>query len=169
MKPALLIIDMQRVSYSGYSAESMDRAAGIINRAAELFRSAGFPVIWIQQDNGGSAVPGTREFELIGSLRPELSEKRIVKRYENSFIKTGLAGYLEEQKADTPIITGYCAEYCVLSTYRGARELDMVPLLLRGGIAGGVEENIRFVENLCEGLSPAALLKMFELFRAPLR
>jgi nicotinamidase-related amidase len=163
MKPALLIIDMQRVSYSGYSAESMDRAAAVINRAAELFRAKGLPVVWIQQDNGGSAVPGSRPFELIDALASRDSEQRIVKRYENSFVKTGLAEYLAEQKADTPIVSGYCAEYCVLSTYRGARELDLTPLLLRGGVAGGSRENTLFVENLCEGLSPAALGKVFEL------
>jgi nicotinamidase-related amidase len=164
MKPALLIIDMQKTSYAGFSAESMDRAANVINAAAELFRAKGFPVIWIQQDNGTDAVPGTKKFEIIDSLKAPASEKRIVKRYENSFVKTELAQYMAEQKADTPIVSGYCAEYCVLSTYRGARELDMVPLLLRGGVAGGNKDTILFIENLCEGLSPGALKKMFELF-----
>ncbi|MDR2618270.1 MAG: cysteine hydrolase [Treponema sp.] len=164
MKPALLIIDMQKVSYSGPSAESMKKASETINRAADLFRAKKLPVIWIQQDNGKDAVPGTEKFELLDSLKALEGEKRIVKHYENSFVKTGLADYLAAQGADTPIVTGYCAQYCVLSTYRGAKELDLSPLVLKKAVAGDNEAYLHLVEQICEVLSFSALEKLLSFF-----
>ncbi|AEF80437.1 cysteine hydrolase family protein [Leadbettera azotonutricia] len=160
MKPALLVIDMQKASYFGPSSASMDKAAEVINKAAALFRKKGLAVVWIQQDNGTDAIQGTEKFKLLDSLIPLDSEKKIVKHYENSFIKTDLAEFLKLEKVDTPIISGYCAEYCVLSTYRGAKEQDLDPLLLKNGIAGGTPEYLCMVEQICESLSPLALEKL---------
>jgi nicotinamidase-related amidase len=157
MKSALLIIDMQKISYSGYSKESMDKAALRINDAVGLFREKNAPVVWIQQDNGRDAVPRTIPFELIDALKPAKEDKIIVKRYQNSFNKTDLAAFLEKYKIDTPLIAGYCAEYCVLTTYRAALDYDLHPLLLRGGIAGGTPEYIGFVEKICDSVSLEAL------------
>ena len=61
---------------------------------------------------------------------------------------------------DTVITTGYCAEYCVLSTYRGAKDLDFMPLVFRGGLASGHPERIRFVEDISEVVSYGAFRVM---------
>jgi nicotinamidase-related amidase len=159
MKPALLVIDMQKCSYSGFEKESMTRAAGYINEAAGLFREKGFPVVWIQQ-RSKDAVPGTREFEIIDALHHIETDKYITKDYLNSFNKTDLLEYLRSQSADTVLVSGFCAEYCVLSTYRGALDLDLVPFLLKDGIAGGRKEYIAFVEDICDVVPRSAVRLM---------
>jgi nicotinamidase-related amidase len=60
---------------------------------------------------------------------------------------------------DTVIITGYCAEFCVLSTYRGAQNIDLTPILLIGALASGEPKNIRFVESISQVISFGALRK----------
>ncbi len=82
---------------------------------------------------------------------------RIVKTYSNSFTKTGLAEKLRELEVDTVIVTGFCAEYCVLSTYRGAQDFDLTPILLKGSLASDNAEHIRFVEEISEIISFGAL------------
>lgn len=57
-------------------------------------------------------------------------------------------------------MTGYCAEHCVLSTYRGARDLDLFPILLKNGIASGKTANKEFVENISETVTCGVLIKM---------
>lgn len=54
------------------------------------------------------------------------------------------------------------AEYCVLSTCRGAEDQDLTPILLRGSLASGNLKNIRFVENVNEVISYEALKKCLE-------
>jgi nicotinamidase-related amidase len=63
---------------------------------------------------------------------------------------------------DTVIVTGFCAEHCVLSTYRGAQDHDLMPIILRGAIASDKLENIRFVESISEIISFRALKKTLE-------
>ena len=58
---------------------------------------------------------------------------------------------------DTVIITGFCAEYCVLSTCRGAEDVDLTPILLRDALAGSTPENIGFVESIHDVISYGAL------------
>jgi Amidases related to nicotinamidase len=87
----------------------------------------------------------------------------IHKKYSNAFIKTSLAENLRNLGADPIILSGFCAEYCVLSTYRGAMDLDLTPILLRNALASGSEENIRFVERISEVISLGALKSFIDL------
>jgi nicotinamidase-related amidase len=80
-----------------------------------------------------------------------------VKTYGNSFVKTDLAEKLREIDVDTVIVTGFCAEYCVLSTYRGAQDLDISAIMLKGALASDNAEHIRFVEEISEIISYKAL------------
>jgi nicotinamidase-related amidase len=88
------------------------------------------------------------------------SDLHIHKTYGNSFTKTPLAEELRKRDVDTVIVTGFCAEYCVLSAYRGAEDLDLRPIILMGSIASGVPENIKFVESISDVVSYGALRKM---------
>jgi nicotinamidase-related amidase len=163
MKPALMIIDMQKAYHTGPSAQSMDAACEYINAAAALFRKKGMPVLWIQnKDEYDGALPGRPGFEVIDGLKPLESEPRITKEYSNSFNKTDCKTILDSHNVDTVIVTGYCAEYCVLSTCRGAKDLDLASVILRGGVASGVEQNIGFVESISDVISYGALRKALE-------
>jgi nicotinamidase-related amidase len=155
MKPALLVIDMQKAFYKGYGKESMDKAAENINQAVKLFREKHYPVIWIQnEDKKEDVIPGSPGFEMVDPLlKPLDHEKRIIKHYPNSFNKTDLLEYLISEKADTPVITGYNALYCVLSTYRGAIDQDLSPILLKDASASDSRKNIKLVEDISDIIS----------------
>lgn len=163
MKPALLIIDMQKEFYQGETLSQMDAAAEHINWVLPRFEEKGLPVIYVQDvDEDGGVVPGTEGFEFIDSLTPTDGAIRIHKRYGNSFNKTQVDAILKEHGVDTPVITGFCAEYCVLSTYRGAKDLDYFPVLLKNGIASVKEANKEFVENISETITAGMLVKLLD-------
>lgn len=160
MKAAFMIIDLQKAHCQGEAAASMRAACEYINEVLPHFRRLGLPVIWVQDvDKGSGVVPGSPGFDIMEELEPLEGEARIHKEYGNSFNKTGAARILDEAGLDTVILSGYCAEHCVLSTYRGAKDLDLVPILLRGGIASGSRENLGFVERISEVISWQALEK----------
>jgi nicotinamidase-related amidase len=151
MNIALLVIDMQKAFCHGSDKESMDHAAEYINCAIDLLRRKNKKIIWIQdEDKDDGVTKGTPGFEIIESLKPLKGEKIITKNYSNAFNKTELYEYLTEGKIDTVIITGYCAEYCVLSTYRGAQDKDLTPIILKNAIASGDKEKIKFVEEITD-------------------
>jgi nicotinamidase-related amidase len=165
MKPALLVIDVQKrfLGIKPVMTESINDAIWLINAAIELFRDKDLPVISIQHVNEESGlVPGEEDFELPDSLNILPSDLHIHKTYGNSFTKTPLAEELRKRDVDTVIVTGFCAEHCVLSAYRGAQDYDLMPIVLRGATASDKLENIRFVESICEIISFQALRKLLE-------
>jgi nicotinamidase-related amidase len=83
----------------------------------------------------------------------DMQDKKIIKTYGNAFNKTDLGKILNEEDVDSVMLAGFCAEYCVLSTYHGAKDLDLNPFLLKNAVAGGVKEHIDFVEKICETMS----------------
>lgn len=163
MKLALMIIDMQREYYQGGALSQMDRASEYINAVIPLFEKKGLPIIWVQDiDEEGGVVPGTEGFDLIESLKPNKDSIIIHKRYGNSFNKTECDQILKDHGVDTVVLTGFCAEYCVSNTYRGAKDLDYFPVLLKNGIASVEEANKQFVENINETISYGMLKKILE-------
>lgn len=161
MKPALMVIDMQKEFYKCETLSQMDRAAEYINWVLPKFEAKGLPVIWVQDvDEEDGVVPGAEGFEFIESLTPKDGSIRIHKRYGNSFNKTDCDKILKDAGVDTVVMTGYCAEFCVLSTYRGAKDLDYFPVILKNGIASSKESNKEFVENISETITAGMLAKL---------
>jgi nicotinamidase-related amidase len=160
MKPALLVIDIQNAYFKPGSAEtqSLDHALGNINAAIDLFRGKQLPVICIQQvDEEQQIVPGQEAFEAPDRLHILPADLHIHKIHGNAFTRTPLKESLARLGIDTLVITGYCAEYCVLSTYRGAKEHALQPIMLRDALISGTPENIGFVENVTDIISLGAL------------
>ena len=162
MKPALLIIDVQREFFKNpRTAQFLNDAIEYINAAIEMFREKHLPIICIQDvDEESGRVPGKDGFELPQNLMILPSDLHIHKTYKNSFNKTPLADRLRELDVDTVIITGYAAENCVLSTCRGAEDLDLTPIILRGSLASDNPENIEFVERINNIISYGSLKKV---------
>ena len=163
MKLALLVIDVQKAffEFGLTTTQSLNDAIEYINAAIALFRERGLPVISVQHmDETEKLVPGQEGFDLPEALNVLPSDVHIHKTYGNSFNKTSLAEELRDLGVDTVIVTGFCAEHCVLSTYRGAQDLDLTPILLRGSLASGVPENIKFVESISDIVSYGALKKI---------
>ena len=159
MKPALFIIDVQNRFFRNQAyADSLNSAVEYINAAIALFREKNLPIFVIQhKDEEDSLLPDTPDFEVPKSLKLEPQDTRVIKTYGNSFTRTGLAEKLKQLGVNTIIVTGFCAEYCVLSTYKGAQDLDFMPIILRGSIASGNVEHVRFVEEITETISYGAL------------
>jgi nicotinamidase-related amidase len=163
MKPALFVIDMQKDFFNLNQAcsDSMKSAIECINQAIDLFRKRDLPIIVIQHKNEERGfVPGNPDFDVPDSIRLESHDIRVVKTYGNSFTKTGLAEKLRELGVDTVIETGFCAEFCVLSTYIGSHDFDFTPIILKGSIASDNAEHIRFVEEITDTISLGALKKL---------
>jgi nicotinamidase-related amidase len=162
MKPALLVIDIQKafLDISPVMTQSIHEAIRYTNAAIDFFREKGLPIIAVQHMNeAGKLIPGEAGFDLPESLKILPSDVRVHKKYGNSFKQTPLINHLQELGVDTVILTGFCAEHCVLSTYHGAQDNDLTPVMLRGSLASDVLENITFVENICETITLGALRK----------
>ena len=163
MKPALLVIDVQNEFFNLNQAcsDSLKAAIEYINAAIELFRNKNLPIVAIQhKSEERDLVPGKSCFDTHQSVKLESQDAHIIKTYGNSFTKTGLAEKLRGLGVDTVIVTGFCAEHCVLSTYRGAQDYDFTPIILRGSLASDNAEHIRFVEEITETISFGALKTM---------
>lgn len=164
MKPALLVIDIQKAFYEEdeVGAKLLTSAVQYVNATIALFRKKGYPVICIQHmEEEWGLKPGNEGFDLPDDLNIEESDIHIHKKYSNSFNKTELLAKLKELEVDTPFITGYSALHCVLATYRGAQDNDLEPIMVRGAIAASDPEQVKMVEDICQLVSFGALKKFF--------
>lgn len=164
VKPVLLVIDVQKEFFTNpTTSHSLNSAIECINAAIGLFREKHLPIVCIQHmDKEEGLVPGKDGFELPQNLNILSSDLHVQKTYRNSFNKTPLAEKLRELGVDTVIVTGYSAERCVLSTYRGAEDLDLTPIILRGSLASDHPDNIEFVERINDIISCESLKKALE-------
>ena len=161
MRPALLVIDVQKQFFRPAAVDSLTSAITHINAAIALFREKDYPIVAIQNINPDeNLVPGEEGFDLPETLDIQPSDLHIHKAYGNSFNKTPLAENLRDLGVDTVIVTGYSAAYCVLSGYRGAQDVDLKALVLLGAIASPVAEYIKFVEEITDTISLDALRAM---------
>lgn len=163
MKPALLVIDVQNEFFniSQACSDSLKSAIQYINAAIDLFRKKNLQIIVIQhRSEEENLVPGKQGFDIPESVKLAPQDTRIVKTYSNSFTKTDLEEKLKKLGVDTVIVTGFCAEYCVLSTCKGAQDLDITPIVLKGAIASDNAEHVRFVEEITDTISYGALKAM---------
>jgi nicotinamidase-related amidase len=170
VKPALLVIDVQKEFFQpgSPSARSLESAVEVIKAAIVLFRAKNLPVIIVQHINEKNhVVPGEAGFEIVSDLEILPSDLHILKKHGSSFADTPLLGRLQELNVDTLILSGYCAEYCVLSTYRAAEDLEFTPIILLGSLVSDFPENIRFVERISEVVSLGALEKLIESAGTP--
>jgi nicotinamidase-related amidase len=164
MNLALLILDMQKGYYKNLSKNSMDKASEYINKSIDIFRKNNLPIIWICDDEKDGIVDGTKDFEIIDILSKNENDIIINKKYRNGFNKTVLLDHINKHSIDTLIITGFSAEYCVLSTYRSAEDYDLRPIMLKNALAcyENKNENIEFVENISETITIEELEKIIE-------
>jgi nicotinamidase-related amidase len=165
MKPALFVVDIQErfLTLGERTAESFRKAIGLINPAIALFRERKLPIICIQHvAEEENLIPGGQGFGSPAELQILPSDKHIHKTYGNAFTKTALADELRRLNVDTVIITGFSAEHCALSTYLGAENIDLTPIILRGSLVSVVPERVQFVEDISNLISFEALRKVLE-------
>lgn len=162
MKPALLVIDVQKGCFEGQNetVPPLREACGRINAVIGFFRQKDLPVICIRHmDEKHGLVPGEEAFEVVDMLDISPDDLHVNKRYGNAFNKTDLAERLASLGVDTVIPAGYCAEFCVNATSVGAEDNDFTPIILRGTIISHCREHIRFVEDINESMTIGAFAK----------
>ncbi len=165
MKAALLVIDVQKAWFKDnpVATSALKDAAEYINVAIQLFREKKLPIICVQHMNPeDNVVPGQDGFDLPDIVNILPTDPHIHKTYSNAFNKTPLAEMLRKEGVDTVVITGFAAEGCVTATARGAKDLDLTAIILRGSIIGGKQEFVPFVEATHEIISYRALAKVLE-------
>ncbi|MBK8256983.1 MAG: cysteine hydrolase [Polyangiaceae bacterium] len=162
MNPALLVIDLQNEFFEENSPAlaSLRSAVEYTNAAIGLFRKAGHPIVVIRDIESPGREPGKSAFLTHESVHVRPEDLHIDKLHGNAFWQTDLEEELRSRSVNFVVLSGFCAEYCVLNTFRGARERGFDAALLRGSLASPHEEHIRFVERTCEVISYGPLEAM---------
>lgn len=109
----------------GLEITGIDAAQAAIASAVEVYRKAGGPVIWVQHSAGSGAPifnPDNESFDFIGNVRPQGSEKIIIKAAPSSFTGTDLDATLKGLGTKQVVLTGFMAHVCVTGTARSAME-----------------------------------------------
>jgi len=122
MKPALLIIDVQRVLCTGeYACFDIQNVIERINALSAKARTAGVPVVFIQHEEEEGAMRHDAEgWHLDDRLVTDASDLRVRKTTPDSFQKTPLQSLLQQRGVTNLVICGLQSDFCVDSTSRGA-------------------------------------------------
>jgi isochorismate hydrolase len=151
MRPALLIVDMQRGFFddlptTGRHLESMTRA---VSRLVEHFDAHERPVIqaltvhrrdgstWdraMRRRGKGRFIEGTAEAEPVAGVTVKASHKRLSKTRRSAFVGTGLESFLHNAGIDTIILAGSQAHVGVCRTAIDADERDFGVIIVKDGI-----------------------------------
>lgn len=137
-KPALLVIDMQNDFLDATLKAENPNLISNTKKLLDAGRSAGITVIHTMEchrpdkvDMGVHelghpihCVEGTKGIEIINELAPISDEYVVRKRKWNAFLGTDLEILLKSLKIDTLIISGICADFCVLFTSAEAHQRD---------------------------------------------
>jgi nicotinamidase-related amidase len=109
----------------------------------------------MEEDEG--LARGVEGFDMSEAFDVQPGDLHLTKTYSNAFNKTDLHAQLKALGVDTLIVTGYCTEWCNLSTLRGSWALDYQPIVLLSAIASESKEGFTFVENNHSSISMGAL------------
>lgn len=157
MKVAFLIIDMQKGCREFCRCKrEFDDAVEYINEAARIFREKGLPVVRVLDVEVGEG-PSSKEFEFVDSITTNENDIIIHKEYNNAFFKTELNNKLQELGVEFVVLSGFAAEYCVLFSYNGAKEMGYGVSLLQNGIAGVEYEEVKKMQIIRPVVSIDAL------------
>ena len=157
MKVAFLIIDMQKGCREYCKCQrEFDDAVEYINEVASFFRKKGLPVVRVLDIEVGEG-PGSEKFEFVDSIVTSPEDIIIHKEYNNAFFKTDLNDKLQKLGVEFVIMSGFAAEYCVLFSYNGAKEMGYEVSLLQNGIAGFEYEEVKKMQLIRPVISVEAL------------
>jgi nicotinamidase-related amidase len=151
MKPALLIMDPQNDFFGedNPSLAEFQVTVHIINSAIEIFREHRWPVIFVQHTSPKKPI-GSHAWAIHAHFNCQPDDAQLSKTQYNAFWDTELDALLKNHQVDFVVVSGYVAEYCVLSTLRGALERGYRGAILAQSVAS---LNSRYAEFTLE-ISP---------------
>lgn len=159
MKPALLLIDLQRYFLETGPEEKVARVPTLIAKANELIdfcHDEFFPVVriqtvhradgstwnqvmrphWTGQPMPGTLTEGTWEADMHPDLHGRPSDPVVTKTRASAFIRTDLECLLRGLGVDTVVLAGFSTNRCVGLTAIEAWERDFAVLLAGEAVLG---------------------------------
>jgi nicotinamidase-related amidase len=153
MKPALLVIDIQKAFMPMMSADK-EMAMEYINALIELFRKQGYPVIRVYHTSEEYGVtPGTEGFEYPETVKILPTDPKVLKTYGDGFNKTDLDKVIKATGSNTLFLCGLSATGCVLATWIGAQNHDYKAFMVKGAIISPSTEYTKNVEQMFDAVS----------------
>ena len=114
---ALLVVDVQNGVVDG--TYQRDATVGNIVEVVEKARSAGVPVVWVQQTDD-DLVNGSDTWQIVPELNPREHELHVEKEYSDSFENTNLETELADLQIGRLVVIGAQTDECIRSTLHGA-------------------------------------------------
>jgi nicotinamidase-related amidase len=149
MKPALLVIDVQKQFLPMMSQEDQDKAIMMMNWSMWVFRQYDLPVIRVYHTSEEyGPKPGTPEFQFADSLKVMETDPMIIKTYGSAFNKTELNDLLKKEGVNTLFLCGLSSIGCVLATYLDAANYDYQAFLIKDAMIGPDAEYTNQVEQM---------------------
>jgi nicotinamidase-related amidase len=132
IKPALLVIDVQKTYLLSVPERDQEIAFHYINGLIDLFRSQGCPVIRIYHySKEYGPEPDNEQFEFSSAVKIKPEDAKVIKTYPDGFNKTELDKVLREKGCNTVFLCGLSAVGCVLATWIGAMNHDYKAFLVK--------------------------------------
>lgn len=154
MRPALLVIDLQRWFLEVGPPEKLARVERLIAKSNELidfFHEKKLPVVqvqtvhkadgstwnqWMKEHNTGHLIEGTREADEHPDVHTCDTDVVIRKTRHSAFIRTELEETLRDRGVDRVVIAGFSTNACVGLTTIEAYERDFKTILAQDAILG---------------------------------
>lgn len=120
----LLVVDVQQglINEKPYNGEVVVQN---IKTLIDFARCNGVEVIYVRHDDGvgGDLEYGSDDWQIVHEIAPIGNEKIYDKKYNSSFLKTGLKEYLRIREVENIILVGLQTEYCIDATCKAAFEI----------------------------------------------
>jgi nicotinamidase-related amidase len=149
MNPALLVLDPQNDFFAedNPNLSAFQVTVPLINNACAIFRTHKWPVAFIQHTSQNKP-SGSIAWQIHDGFESKPDDLRLSKAHYNAFWNTKLDSILKSLQIELVVICGYVAEYCVLSTLRGALERSYRAVLLKDAIASLDDRYTHFVMEI---------------------
>jgi nicotinamidase-related amidase len=164
MKPALLIIDVQKQYTPMMSEGDQERALQMMNWSMWVFREAGHPVIRIYHiDPDWGLTEESPGFAFHDSLKVKEDDPMVIKTYGSGFTKTNLDELLKEKGINTLFLCGLSAVGCVLATYMDASSHDYKAFMIKDALLSHNEKYTDQVEDMFGALDLNTVMYMLKI------
>lgn len=163
MKPALLIIDVQK-QFTPYMSEGdQDLALAMMNWSMMVFRNYDLPVIRVYHSDPESGLtPDAPGFAFHDSLQIIESDPMVIKTYGSAFTKTNLDELLKEKGINTLFLCGLSSVGCVLATYMDAASHDYKAFMIKDAMISHKETYTDQIEEIFNALDLDTILFLLE-------
>lgn len=164
MKPALLVVDVQKKFVPMMSKEDQEMALEMMNWSIWLFRQYDLPVIRIYHTSEKwGPEPGTEGFAFHDSLKVKETDPMVIKTYGSGFNKTELNEKLQELGVNTLFICGLSSTGCVLATYLDAQNYDYDAFMIKDALLGPNADQTNQIETIFDALDLNTINYMMEI------